>query len=182
MDLGQGRAGDRAALQLAPATSIHSAQQCWNETERGFLFYYDKGEGVLLIPSNSKSSLLILSPSLLVERQAGFSPRCNLSPSTSCRSNEIEKWQSRATCASAEHLSSLKTQRPPPTTDSPKLYTLTPSQVRSITRKPKYFSFGFRQACVSAECLPCFSSTGSQGAPKLTKARGERKMSPDLRW
>lgn len=118
----------------------------------------------------SSPFLPILLPSLLVERQAGFSPRCNLSPSTSCMCNETAEKQRVTHTSTRAPLSSSMTQRPTQTRHIPELPTVTPSQVGLITWKPKIFCFGFRKVSGLGKSFSLLQQPWLPRAPKVTKA------------
>lgn len=128
----------------------------------------------------SSPSLPILSPSLLAERQAGFSQRCNLSPSTSCKCNEMGEKQRVTHNSTRAPLSSPVTQRPTQTIHTPKLPTVTPSQDGLIAWKPNTLCFGFRQVSGLGESLPLLQQLpkSSQG----TRSKAEAEDVTDLRW
>lgn len=130
----------------------------------------------------SSPSLPILSPSLLVERQAGFSQRCILSPSTSCMCNEMGEKQRVTHTSTRASLSSPVTQSPTQTIHNPKLPTVTPSQVGLIAWKPKILCFGFRQVSGLGESLLLLQQHWLPGSSQSDKSKGKAEDVTDLRW
>lgn len=130
----------------------------------------------LAVSITSKPSLPILSPSLLVERQAGFSPRYNLSPSTSCMWNEIGKRQRRVTHASPEHLCLHPWPKGHPRQHTPQNFPQWPlPKLRLIAWKPKYSALvGQSLPLLQQHWLPRSSQTDK------TKGRAEYATWPAL--
>lgn len=95
MNLGQGKLEGSAALHLVPGTVFTPQSNIVTRYKEGFWEFLNMTKDKMFpaISISSKPSLSILSPSLLVERQAGFSLRCTLWPSTNCIWNEIGKRQ-----------------------------------------------------------------------------------------